>query len=159
MVDSVANTPAVSISTKGSQIKVATPEIILLSNDSLPVEIMSDLIFEDIGGQEIINIARYDTINGQNLIYQPIKNLAELALSNSPQNIISIQNTSVSYFKNFPIRLSDKIPDVGNGPNGDNVYLEESTGNLVVEVINLASDEQVEIQIISTGTVLDDTIY
>jgi len=52
-------------------------DTILYNDDSLPIEIMTDLIFENIGGQELINIARNDTVNGQTIIYQPIKNLTE----------------------------------------------------------------------------------
>jgi len=47
---------------------------------------------------------------------------------------------------------------VGTGPNGEIVYLDEN-GNLVVNIINLLSDEQIEIQIITSGEIFDDTIY
>ena len=53
-------------------------DLILFNNEAMPIELMTDLIFEDIGGHEIINIARTDTINGQTVIYQPIKNLTSI---------------------------------------------------------------------------------
>ena len=49
------------------QVKSATPDIVLFNDDTVPIETMTDLIFEKIGGQELINIARSDTINGQKL--------------------------------------------------------------------------------------------
>jgi hypothetical protein len=69
-----------------------------------------------------------------------------------------LQNTSATYFKNFPIKLENKIPNVGTGPNGEIVYLEE-TGNIIINVINLEKDEVVEIQILNSGSILDGTIY
>ncbi len=43
---------------------------------------------------------------------------------------------------------------VGNGPNGDNVYL-DSSGNLVIEFVNLQNDEQVEVQVTLNGTIYE----
>lgn len=54
-------------------IKTAQPDIILFESDLPSSQAMIDLVLEDIGGQELINIARSDTINGQNITYQPIK--------------------------------------------------------------------------------------
>jgi hypothetical protein len=140
-------------------IKVATPDLVLFDNASVPVEVMSDLIFENIGGQELINISRNDMVNGQDVVYQPIKNLTALYLQYNPQNVLALQNTSATYFKNFPIKLENKIPNVGTGPNGEIVYLEEETGNIIINVINLEKDEVVEIQILNSGSILDGTIY
>ena len=55
---------------------------------------MSDLIFENIGGQELINIARTDTINGQKILYQPIKNINSINQEYGPNNIVGLQKTS-----------------------------------------------------------------
>ena len=92
-------------------------------------------------------------------IYQPIKNLTSINFQYNPQNILSIQDTSEEYFKKFPIKLENTIPTVGTGPNGETVYIEASTGNLIVNVINLNKDEQVEIEILNSGSIFSDTIY
>jgi hypothetical protein len=159
MVSPIPNLPDSITVPSDLDIKVATPEIVLINNDSLPIEIMTQLMFESIGGQEIINIARHDTVNGQNIKYQPIKNLSELFMSSDLKNTISIQDTSLSYFKNFSIKLGAKIPETGNAPDGGNVYFDISTGDLVIDLINMKNYEQAEIQIVSSGEVLDDTIY
>jgi hypothetical protein len=80
-----------------------------------------------------------------------------LAQQYNSRNILPLSNTSDTFFKNFPIKLETKIPVTGAGPNGEIVYLENS--NLIINVINLAADEQVEIQIITSGEVFNDTIY
>ena len=140
-------------------IKIATPDLILEDTNQINVEIMTDLIFEDIGGQEIINIARGDLVNGQTINYSPIKNLLSVNFKNNPKNIISLENTSETFFNNFPIKLDTHIPNVGTGPDGDFVYIDQTTGNLIINVINMQTDEQVEVQIMVSGNLLDDTIY
>lgn len=144
---------------RASKVKSATPDIILFDDESTPIEIMTDLIFENIGGQELINILRSDVINGQNVTYQPIKNLTNLYFQYNPQNILALQDTDSNYFKKFPINFSSKVPICGTGPDCSIVYIEAGTGNLVINVVNMARDEQVEVSIISDGVVLDDTIY
>lgn len=159
MTSSKPNTPGQTYSQSKPDIKVATPDLQIFKDEVVPIEIMTDLIFEDIGGQELINISRHDLINGQDVVYQPIKNLSNIYLSYNPQNILSLQDASQSYFKNFPIKLGNKIPDYGTGPNREIVYIEDSTGNLVINVINMEKYEQVEVQIISGGDLINGTIY
>lgn len=159
MVDAVPNVPA-RISPSVPAIKIARPDIILQNDSEIPVEIMTDLVFEDIGGQEIINISRHDLVNGQAVIYQPIKNLSYIAYQYNSRNILGLGATSGSFFQNFSIELEDKMPQKGSGPAPDypSVYM-DSNNNLVIDLVNMAADEQVEIQFITSGSILDDTIY
>lgn len=160
------------IESKVSSIKVATPELISILDDDTPVdqkiEIMTDLLFEDIGGQEIINIARNDIVNGQEVIYQPIKNITNLYYQYNPQNILALQKTDKDYFKNFPIILYNKVPECGTGfdlvnneqiPNCKYIYINPISGDLVIDLINMKTGEEVEVQIISKLDKLHDTIY
>jgi hypothetical protein len=140
-------------------VKVATPDLILFNNEAMPVELMTDLIFENIGGQEIINISRNDMLNGADVLYQPIKNITSLRYQYNPQNILNLQDSAGTYFKNFSIKLEDKVPNEGNGIDGSPVYIDPDTGNLVIDLVNLNPDEQVEVQILSSGSILDGTIY
>lgn len=157
--DSTANQPAsTSQAVVNPAVLVATPALIALSNLPLDIDIMADLIFENIGGQELINISRSDIINGQDVIYSPIKNLKNLYLEYNANNIIRLENAADTYFKNFPIRLENKLPYSSSGILEDVVYL-DSEGNLVINVSNLEKDEQVEVQILKSGEILDGTIY
>lgn len=146
------NSNSSSSTTTATPIKTATPQFILFNDDEIPVDAIVDLLFENIGGQELLSIVRSDTVNGQKVLYQPIKNLNILKEQYNPYNIIRLQNTSDKFFSNFSIKLSDKIPVVGNGPNGTNIYL-DSSGNLVIEFINLSDEEQAEIEITSSGII------
>jgi hypothetical protein len=156
---STANQPAsTSQAVVNPAVLVATPALIALSNLPLDIDIMADLIFENIGGQELINISRSDIINGQDVLYSPIKNLKNLYLEYNANNIIRLENAADTYFKNFPIRLENKLPYSSSGILEDVVYL-DSEGNLVINVSNLEKDEQVEVQILNSGEILDGTIY
>lgn len=153
-------TPALTVNTLSSSVgtntvKTATPDIILFDDGAVPIEVMADLIFEDIGGQELINIARGDIINGQKVTYHPIKNISDIERQYNPNNIISLQKTSDTYFANFSIQIKDKIPNVGSGPNGEHVYLDSINSDLIIDVTNMQNDEQVEIQIGTSGTIYE----
>jgi hypothetical protein len=136
-------------------VKTATPDIVLFDDSALPIEVMTDLIFENIGGQELISITRSDIVNGQKISYQPIKNLSSIQQQYNPNNILGLQQTSDRFFAGFSIKLEDKIPGIGNGPDGENVYFDESTGDLIIEFINLSNDEQIETQITVNGTIYE----
>jgi hypothetical protein len=159
MTEATPNLPVSKPSSSSDGVLTASKDIFVTSDEAMPIEIMTDLVFEDIGGQEIINISRSDIVNGQNVIYQPIKNLTSLNYQYNPQNIISLQDTSETYFKKFPIILDKKLPINGTGPNNETVYIEESTGNIIINIVNLEEDEQVEVQILNNGSLFNDTIY
>ena len=157
--DATADVPVPEASSSTAGVKIATPDLFIFKDEVVPIETMTDLIFEDIGGHELITISRNDIISGQNISYQPIKNLSNIYLQYNPQNIISLQETSDSFFKNYSIKLEDSIPDSGTGPNGEIVYVDPDTGNLVINVTDLYPDEQVEVQILTGWSSFNDTIY
>jgi len=135
-------------------VKTATLDIILFDEENIPTDGMFDQIFENIGGQELISITRSDIVNGQKISYQPIKNLSAIQQRYNPNNILSLQQTADKFFAGFSIKLEDKIPENGNGTNGENVYL-NATGDLIIEFINVNPDEQVETQISLSGTIYE----
>jgi hypothetical protein len=135
-------------------VKTATLDIILFDEENIPTDGMFDQIFENIGGQELISITRSDIVNGQKISYQPIKNLSAIQQRYNPNNILSLQQTADKFFAGFSIKLEDKIPENGNGINGENVYLNAS-GDLIIEFINVNPDEQVETQISVSGTIYE----
>jgi len=136
-------------------VKTAPIDTVLFDDESVPIEIITDLLFENIGAHELINISRNDIINGQNVSYNLIKNLSSLQQQYNPNNILGLQSTSNKYFANFSIKFEDKMPEVGNGPNGSYVYLDENTGNIVIEAQNIEVGEEIEIQITSSGTIYE----
>jgi hypothetical protein len=138
-----------------SPVKTSIPDNILFDDDAVPIELMTDLVFENIGGHELINVARNDTVNGQQISYQLIKNLSNIEQQYNPNNILGLQSTSNQYFNNFPIKLDQKVPRFPSGPNQSYVYSDIQTGDIVVEAVNLNPDEQIEIQIVVNGTIYE----
>jgi hypothetical protein len=142
-----------------SKAKVADPDRVLFNSNLVEAEIIPALFLEDIGAQELSILSRHDLVNGQSLTYRPIRNLQNLSARYGPKSMVLLQGSSDTFFNNFPIKLQDKVPEQGLGPFGEIVYIEDSTNNLVINVHNIAPDEQVEVQILVAGSVLDDTIY
>lgn len=140
------------------KVKSATPEIILWDDATIPMEMLSNLTLENIGGQELLSLSRHDRVSGENVSNQLIKNLTFFNQEYSSKKILGLQNTSDKYFSNFSIKLESKIPFEGNGPGGTNVYLDPTTKDLVIDLINLESDEIIEIQVGAGGTIYTITV-
>lgn len=138
-----------------SQVLTAPIDTILINEEMLPVELITDLIFENLAGQELLSISRNDTINGQKIIYQPIKNLNLIQQEYNPNNILNIQATSDKYFNNFTIKFDPKVPNVGDGPNGDFIYIDPNSGDLVIDFINIEEGEQAQVEILADGTIYE----
>jgi hypothetical protein len=55
-------------------IKIATSNL-FIENDTLDIDYMTGLIFEDIGAMELSNIVRYDSINTTQTVYAVVSNI------------------------------------------------------------------------------------
>jgi hypothetical protein len=139
-----------------NSVKVATEDVMIYSMGDLEVQAILDILFEDVSSQELISISRNDIVNGQDIKVQTIKNLKNLGLKYSSKNIISVPDTSYYFFNNFPISLEDYIPN-----QTSDIPLAEidNEGNLVINFINVSNDEQVEVQVFSSGEIFDDTVF
>lgn len=164
----VRATPLAPASTRKKEqpVKIATPDIVIFDQEGVEVEVMIDLLFEDIGAQEIISIARNDIVNGQDVIYQPIRNINEIGLQHNSQNILPLPQNSSAFFNNFPIKFENYLPNIQLdqpedplNPNRNKIVYLENNGNLVIELINLGPGYQVEVQILNAEDRLSDTIY
>lgn len=149
-------------------VKVATPEImvenIVLDSGAIADSLIQDLLFEDVGGQELLTISRHDLLIGQPVAYQPIKNIGEISLQYNSDNMIYMPEAFKNYFKNFNIVLSNNVPDVEDTASAPNVYNDinaqsQNFGSLILEFKNLGVNQQVEVQILTNGAFFDDTIY
>lgn len=125
-------------------VKQAPKDTIVFDNSTLSPEALLELFFEDIGGIELASLSRADAIDGQDVVYSPIKNLSSIRRRFNPNNIISSAASLDSYFSRFGIDLLRRgvyFP-----------YVDEN-GSVVVEIDNVLSDEEIEVQIISNGTI------
>jgi len=125
-------------------VKQAEPDIVIFNDEVISPELLVQLQFEDIGGLELINISRSDMIDGQDVVYSPIKQLARLRASFNPNNIISLPTTSESFFSRFAIDL------ILRGMNEP--YFNEN-GDLVIEIEDVKEDEFIQVEIDTNGTI------
>lgn len=115
----------------------------IVFNDITDPDYISQSFFDEFGGTELIKISRTDLINGANVSYSPIKNLAKLSEEYNSFNIIDIFSFQQLSEKN-KINLYErgmKDPYFNN------------QGDLVVEIDEIKEDESVEIQISIDGTI------
>ena len=158
--------PKYLASTSVESVKYASPADVLIQESSLPIDLILKQTLEKIGGLELISLVRHDTVNGQDIIYQPVKNLSQIEVLYNSQNIVKIPDSSETYFKNFAIKLEASIPQYD--PNvvyadmidrDNNVFFDAVNNKIVIELVNLKPDYEVEVQTVSLGKVFDDTIY
>jgi len=162
-VSATPNVPEPIPAVANQDIKIATPDLIAFNEEVIPIEYMTDLLFEQIGGQEIISISRHDIVNGQSVIYRPIKNLSQVAADYSPLNLFASIDDTNSYFKTFPITFAEKVPEIGTRASQNEVpevvLIDPTNGNLVINTINMLPDERIEVQVINNAASTGDIIY
>ncbi len=133
------------LSTSSLAIKQAPIDTIVFNDDLVNMENMTELLYENIAGLELANISREDLINGQEVVYSPIANLSSIYKLFNPNNIIATSSTFETYFSRFSIDL------ILRGMNEP--YIDLNTGNLVIEVDNILEEEEIQVQIASSGTI------
>jgi len=125
-------------------VESATPDLILFDDDSMPVDIMTQLLFENVGGQELISLVRNDIINGQDIRYNILANLGLLDQEYNPRNIFRVPGTINDFFENFAIALSEKVPENGTGPALFYVGAEGTNGCTGFPVLNRYDDTLIQ---------------
>lgn len=156
-MSSIANLPvSVSSLAPKSVVRVAEPQfqISTLDNSSEFVSVTSSIIFDDISAVELANIVRADQVNGIHVDYEPIPGIGRIRQDYNSVRMSGLFGRSDEIFKAFPINLGNKIPDYAD----TNVYIDPDTGDLIIDLVNLATDEIVEVQILKSGELFDDTI-
>lgn len=125
-------------------VKQAPKDTIVFDDASVSPEALLELFFEDIGGLELASLSRADAIDGQIARYSPIKNLSSVRRRFNPNNIISSAASLETYFSRFGIDLLKR-----------GVYYPyvDDSGSVVIEIDIVQDDEEIEVQIVSNGTI------
>jgi hypothetical protein len=125
-----------------SAAKVAAPDIIL-DEENISIESMTDYLFEQIGGQELLSSARSNTIAS------PL-NVTNLFIQDSgsffSSDIDLPFNTIQANLENYQIPLDDFLP-FGYSPN-QIVYFNPDTESVIIELENLKRDYVVEVRVL-----------
>ena len=148
-------------------VKIATPQYVKFDRDKegdaeADQDFIKLIFFEQTNGLALLSLTNSAKLDTGTISYQPIANMAETIRALSPKKIIALQDTSDTYFLNFPIKLERKVPNVGSGPNGINVYRNDqggitvsdlTMGAIVIEAINLGVRESIQIETLQSGTI------
>jgi hypothetical protein len=127
----------------GKSFKVAPSDIIQFDDDAVGIATIQDLLFEDIGATELANISRSDLVDGQDTMYSPIKNLSSVRREFNPNNVVATAYNS-DFFSRFGIDL--------NARSAYEPYFDEN-GDLVIEVEHILDNEEIQVQVLSNGTI------
>jgi len=127
----------------GKSFRVAPSDIIQFDDDAVGIATIQDLLFEDIGATELANISRSDLVDGQDTMYSPIKNLSSVRREFNPNNVVATAYNS-DFFSKFGIDL--------NARGAYEPYFDEN-GDLVIEVEYILDNEEIQVQVLSNGTI------
>lgn len=115
----------------------ADPDVVLVAPSTLPVDVQAQLILQDMGGTELIMFARHDTVDGQKILYQPIKDLDLLASEFNPKLITGYAPTYMTLKKGFIGDIDDTVPAIDPGSTGALAINTEAAGNGTEIIINV----------------------
>jgi hypothetical protein len=124
-------------------VKQATPDIVIFDQSTIDIEYLTNTFFEEFGGHELIKISRSDLIDGKQVSYNPIKNLSRLNQKYNPNNVIAI----APFQQNLSSYAIDLILRGIHEP-----YVDRENGYLVIEIDNVKSNESIEVEIATDGT-------
>ena len=144
------------ISIPPTPVMVPERDVVDLATEQIDAKTIENLLFENIGANELVKFVRHDTVEGNNPSYNIISNLSDIRRKFNPDELISVQ-ISDSPFTSNSINLNNKIPSdeyLESLGLTDYVYIDGS-GNLVIEVVNMRDKEIVEVQIDSNGTIYE----
>lgn len=174
MSNARANQPKRLVNPGSAVTSVKIPELynIDLSSEVVPESLLEFLMFEQIGGQELISISRADVLNGQNVSYSVISNLADISSQYSSENILSLPGTLPDLFKVFglvlenytpvlefsQLELESKLPNESPNSYVDIDDSSNTKNNLVIEFKNMQANYEVEVQIMDSGLVEDTVV-
>ena len=146
------------VSNPTTSIKIPDKDNVLaLTTNNIDEATITALVFEKLGAVELTKFTRNDTVEGINPYYNIISNLSAIKKEFNPSDIISSQKSDTSLLNAFSIKLNTKIPgDRYLTDRGLDSYIYiDVDGNLVIELDNITSDELVEIEIDTNGTIVE----
>ena len=120
----------------------------------IPAEQLEKMYFQDIGGTEILAVARHDTVGGEEVVYTPVDNLKNVKLQFNPLNLMMSTRLD-TLFNQFAIDINRKVtnlnvrstPDEGAIDGVDFSFGFSENNDFVISVENINRDEYIQIEI------------
>ena len=123
-----------------SQVKISAVNVINRNYEDISVQQMERLFFQNVGGTEILSVARHDTVGGEEVVFNNVDNLSELRSQFNPLNILMTTNIN-SLFSEYGVDIGQKIGAL------DETFSMNVDGGIDIQVFNVNRDEYVQVQI------------
>ena len=123
-----------------SQVKISAVNVINRNYEATSVDQMERLYFQNVGGTEILSVARHDTVGGEEVVFNNVDNLSELRSQFNPLNILMTTNLN-SLFSEYGVDIGQKIGAL------DETFSMNVDGGIDIQVFNVNRDEYVQVQI------------
>lgn len=137
---------------------VKPPErfLTVFADDTALAKEISRLYYQQLNAVSLAVIERHDTIEGQNPYYKIISNLSSIKSELDPITVLARQRATLrpgDFGKG--IFLFEKLDTNNPYIYIDNDPASRTFGNLIIELINIAADEEIQIQIAGNGTIYE----
>lgn len=136
-------------------VRIPERDVVNYQDENIPTELITNLLFENLGANELVKYERHDTIEGTNTTYDIVSNLSNIRKEFDPSALISRQKPDTSFFDIYTIKLENKIPSqlYLDNNNITNFFYIDSNGDLIIELDNINPDEIIEVQVAQGGTI------
>ena len=124
-------------------VKSAHNSAVQTNEESVPNEMITALLFEEVGGSELALLSRHDTIGGIDVDYSLIGNLSSVNSMFNSNNIITGFEQRDTYVNHHQTDIS---------PDLETVYFNDQ-GDLVIEVNDVSDDEEIEAVLLVDGMI------
>ena len=130
---------------------VKIPDVVVSTYDysQATIEELEKLYFQNIGGTEILTVARHDNVGGEDVTYALVDNLKELNTEFNPLNILTTESIH-KHFNRFAIDMTQRIDSINQA-----IYVNEEEPMLMVYLYDIKPDEYVQIQVANVANDAD----
>lgn len=141
-------------------IKLPSRDIVNIEPQLPTISEYEKYLFQDIGGTELINLVRHDTVQGIDVRYTVISDLTKVNIDFDPSLLLINQAKYQSIFNQYGINLTSKIPDENFYEENDqkpesnlltNSYFDGES--LIIEFEGVSATEVVEIEVETDGRI------
>ena len=133
-----------------SSVKVPEINIINFQADEVPSKQIEKMYFQDVGGTEILSVARHNTVGGEEVVYSHVDNLADIKAQFNPLNVLMSTNME-ELFNKYAIDIHQKMPEsLETSISTVESETEPGVWNIEILVENVTTDEYIQIQIART---------
>lgn len=143
-------------------IRIPNRDVVTFESEIADQGEIEQYLLNDIGGMELINLVRNDSVFGVKENYTVISDLLESQVSFDPSFLLSSRMRGQSDFDRYGIKLSTRIPDDNFYEENDvkaeynigtNSYYDADTKQLIIELENMKQNEFIEIEFLTAGII------